>query len=613
MTLDKDELAAKIKELLKPEVTKISYDTWILPLNIRSIEEDHIVFTANSEFQKDFLENKYRSLLFNTLRYITNKDWTFSVIDLSKEENENISTDVIKDENNADSSAEVELNKSTLNPKYTFDTFVVGNNNRFAHAAALAVGNEPAKSYNPLFLYGGVGLGKTHLMHAIGNRIVENNRNSNVLYVTSEKFTNQLINAIKDNKNEFFRNKYRNIDVLLIDDIQFIAGKERVQEEFFHTFNSLYEDGKQIIISSDKPPRDIQFLEDRLKSRFEWGLLADISCPDYETRLAILRKKAQDENIIIDDFILSNIANKIDSNIRELEGVFNKIVARASLTHSPITIELAENIINEFKYESEKVISCDFIKETVSKYFSINKDDLSGNKRSNDIAFPRQIAMYLCREVANMSYPQIGIDFGGRDHSTVMHACRKIEKEIKEKNNTKLIVDSVKNIIINGKDTTYLKPKRIPFLRRSMGVVFQDFRLLPDRTVYDNVAYAMYIVRATPRHIRRQVPMVLSLVGLSGKAKMYPNELSGGEQQRVALARALVNNPSMLIADEPTGNLDPDTAWDIMTLLNDINMRGTTVVVATHAKDIVDKMKKRVIHVRKGEIIKDDKKGGYEL
>ena len=301
MTLDKDELAAKIKELLKPEVTKISYDTWILPLNIRSIEEDHIVFTANSEFQKDFLENKYRSLLFNTLRYITNKDWTFSVIDLSKEENENISTDVIKDENNADSSAEVELNKSTLNPKYTFDTFVVGNNNRFAHAAALAVGNEPAKSYNPLFLYGGVGLGKTHLMHAIGNRIVENNRNSNVLYVTSEKFTNQLINAIKDNKNEFFRNKYRNIDVLLIDDIQFIAGKERVQEEFFHTFNSLYEDGKQIIISSDKPPRDIQFLEDRLKSRFEWGLLADISCPDYETRLAILRKKAQHENIIIDE------------------------------------------------------------------------------------------------------------------------------------------------------------------------------------------------------------------------------------------------------------------------------------------------------------------------
>ena len=449
MDIDKDELMASIKKELEPEITKISFDTWIAPLGIRSIEGNNIVFTTTSEFQRDFIENKYRPLIFNTLRFITNKDWTFSVIDLSKEQPEETS-EVITDADDSNLQ-EIESNKSTLNPKYTFETFVVGNNNRFAHAAALAVGNEPSKSYNPLFLYGGVGLGKTHLMHAIGNRILELYKNYNVLYVTSEKFTNQLINAIKDNKNDMFRSKYRNIDVLLIDDIQFIAGKERIQEEFFHTFNALYEEGKQIIISSDKPPRDIPFLEDRLKSRFEWGLLADISCPDYETRLAILRKKAQDENIIIDDFILSNIANKIDSNIRELEGVFNKIVARASLTHSSITIELAEKIITDFKYESEKVISCDFIKETVAKYFSIEKDDLSGNKRSNDIAFPRQIAMYLCREVANMSYPQIGIDFGGRDHSTVMHACKKIEKEVKEKNNTKLIVDSVKNIIINGK------------------------------------------------------------------------------------------------------------------------------------------------------------------
>ncbi len=448
MSINKDELLNKAKELLKQEVTPISFDTWFKSLEIQSIEKDHIVLTANSEFQKDMIENKYSSLLINTFRFITNKDWTFSVIDLSKEQ---VSENVISSNDSSNTDPESATNRATLNSKYTFETFVVGNNNRFAHAAALAVGNAPGKSYNPLFLYGGVGLGKTHLMHAIGNQILENDRNTNVLYVTSEKFTNQLINAIKDNKNEFFRNKYRNIDVLLIDDIQFIAGKERVQEEFFHTFNALYEDGKQIIISSDKPPRDIPFLEDRLKSRFEWGLLADISCPDYETRLAILRKKAQDENIIIDDFILSNIANKIDSNIRELEGVFNKIVARASLIHTPITIELAEKIINEFKVESEKVISCEFIQETVAKYFNINKDDLAGNKRSNDIAFPRQIAMYLCREVANMSFPKIGEDFGNRDHSTVMHAYRKIEKEIKEKTNTKLIVDSVKNIIINGK------------------------------------------------------------------------------------------------------------------------------------------------------------------
>ena len=451
MTLEPKDLMEKIKNELRPELTEISFNTWINPLDIRSIDGNHIIFTTVSEFQKDFVETKYKPLLLNTLKFITNRDWTYSVIDLEKEAKDGKELEIISDTNSDITSPEVESNKSTLNPKYTFETFVVGDNNKFAHAAALAVGNEPANSYNPLFLYGGVGLGKTHLMHAIGNRILENNRNCNVLYVTSEKFTNQLINAIKDNKNEIFRNKYRTIDVLLIDDIQFIAGKERIQEEFFHTFNSLYEERKQIIISSDKPPRDIPFLEDRLKSRFEWGLLADISCPDYETRFAILRKKAQDENIIIDDYILSNIAQKIDSNIRELEGVFNKVVARASLTHSPITIELAEKIINEFKYENEKVISCDFIKETVAKYFSINKEDLSSNKRSNDIAFPRQIAMYLCREIANMSYPQIGVDFGGRDHSTVMHGCKKIEKEVKEKNNTKLIVDSVKNIIINGK------------------------------------------------------------------------------------------------------------------------------------------------------------------
>ena len=450
MAIEKEELVAKIKEVLKPELTQISYETWILPLDIRSIEGNHIVFTTTSEFQQDFIENKYRNLIFNTLRFITNKEWTFSVVDISKEESAEGTKEIITNNSNV-SLAEIESNKSTLNPKYTFETFVVGNNNRFAHAAALAVGNEPSNSYNPLFLYGGVGLGKTHLMHAIGNRILENNRNANVLYVTSEKFTNQLINAIKDNKNEFFRNKYRTIDVLLIDDIQFIAGKERVQEEFFHTFNALYEEGKQIIISSDKPPRDIQFLEDRLKSRFEWGLLADISCPDYETRLAILRKKAQLDNILIDDEILSNIATRIDSNIRELEGTLNKLIAKASLTNSPITMEMAERAINDIVSQQEKVISSEYIQDVVGKYFNINPKDLKGSKRSNDITFPRQIAMYLCRNVANMSLPQIGKDFGKRDHTTVMHACSKIEKEIKEKSNTKLIVESVKNIILNGK------------------------------------------------------------------------------------------------------------------------------------------------------------------
>lgn len=285
-------------------------------------------------------------------------------------------------------------------------------------------------------------------MHAIGNEILRNNRNANILYVTSENFTNQLINAIKDNKNEQFRAKYRNIDVLLIDDIQFIAGKERVQEEFFHTFNTLHENGKQVIISSDRPPKDINLLEDRLKSRFEWGLIADISNADYETRLAILRKKAQLDNIIIDDEILANIANRIDTNIRELEGALNKLIARASLINSPITMEMSEWAINEIVSSKDKVISSSFIQETVAKYFNIDPKDLVGAKRSNDVVFPRQIAMYLCRTVPQISLPQIGRDFGNRDHTTVMHACSKIEKEIKENKNTKLIVESVKNILL---------------------------------------------------------------------------------------------------------------------------------------------------------------------
>ena len=288
-------------------------------------------------------------------------------------------------------------------------------------------------------------------MHAIANEILINNRNANILYVTSEKFTNQLINAIKDNKNEMFRNKYRNIDVLLIDDIQFIAGKERIQEEFFHTFNTLHESGKQIIISSDRPPKDINLLEDRLKSRFEWGLIADISNPDYETRLAILRKKAQLDNIIIDDDILCDIATKIDSNIRELEGVLNKLIAKASLTNSHITMEMAERAINDVVSNQDKVLSIDLIQETIAKYFNITVEELKGVKRSNDVTFPRQIAMYLCRSVAGLPLTKIGDGFGKRDHTTVIHACNKIDKEIQNDMSTKRIVESVKNILLSDK------------------------------------------------------------------------------------------------------------------------------------------------------------------
>ncbi len=441
-----NDLLTKAKELLKEEVTTISYETWIKILEIQSADNDHIVLLTSSNFQKNIIVSKYTDLLTNTFNYLTNKECTVSIVSREELETESNNTDpAIKIE------APINYATTNLNPKYTFSTFVVGNNNRFAHAAALAVAEAPAASYNPLFIYGGVGLGKTHLMQAIGNEILKNNKNSKILYVTSEVFTNELINAIKDNTSEHFRNKYRNIDVLLIDDIQFIAGKERIQEEFFHTFNTLYESGKQIILSSDRTPKDIPLLEDRLKSRFEWGIIADISNPDYETRLAILRKKAQLDNIIIDDDILSSIATRIDSNIRELEGTLNKLIATASLTNNQITMEMAEKAINDIVAQQEKVISAEFIQETVGKYFNINPKDLKGSKRSNDITFPRQIAMYLCRNVANMSLPQIGKDFGKRDHTTVMHACNKIEKEIKTNSNTKLIVESVKNIILDGK------------------------------------------------------------------------------------------------------------------------------------------------------------------
>lgn len=438
-----NELLNKAKELLKGEMTNISYETWIKNLEIDSFQNDNIVLRTDTAYKQDVVEKRYHDLILNTFKLMLNKDLTLS---FSNNETSN---------NNEDSysmNSSAFVYNSSLNPKYTFDTFVVGNNNRFAHAAALAVAEAPSVSYNPLFIYGGVGLGKTHLMHAIGNEVLRNNRNSNVLYVTSENFTNQLVNAIKDNTMEQFRNKYRNIDVILIDDIQFIAGKERIQEEFFHTFNTLHESGRQIVLSSDRPPKDIKLLEDRLKSRFEWGLIADVSIPDYETRLAILRKKAANDNIIVDDEILSNIATKLESNIRELEGALNKLVATSSLTHNSISIEMSEKAINDIISEKEKVISAEYIQETVCKYFNINIKDLKGSRRSNDIAYPRQIAMYLCREVAQMSLPKIGDAFGKRDHTTVLHGCNKIDKEIKENTNTKLIVDSVKNILLNSKE-----------------------------------------------------------------------------------------------------------------------------------------------------------------
>ena len=438
-----NELWSRAKELLKDETTVITYQTWIQPLELKSVNNNVIILVASNPFQKDTIESRYLTLLTNTFNFITNKKC--NVIIKLKDEEEDISNTISSSPNNK------VLMNSGLNPKYTFDTFVVGSNNKFAQAAAMGVADNPGSKYNPFFIYGGVGLGKTHLMHAIGNQILMYNPSVNILYVTSETFTNQLINALRDQATEKFREKYRNIDVLLIDDIQFIANKKSTQEEFFHTFNTLYESGKQIVLSSDKPPKDIELLEDRLKSRFDWGLIADISNPDFETRLAILRKKTQLDNIIIDDDILSAIATRVDTNIRELEGTLNKLIAKASLTNSPITMEMTERAINDIVAKQDKVISSEYIQDVVGKYFSVSPADLRGAKRSNDVTFPRQIAMYLCRNVAQMSLPQIGSDFGKRDHTTVMHACTKIEKEIKTNSNTRLIVESVKNILLSDK------------------------------------------------------------------------------------------------------------------------------------------------------------------
>jgi chromosomal replication initiator protein len=318
--------------------------------------------------------------------------------------------------------------ENTLNPKYTFDTFVVGSSNQFAHAAASAVAERPSKAYNPLFLYGGVGLGKTHLMHAIGHAIKQNNKPLKLTYVSSEKFTNELINAIRHDKLLSFRERYRNNDVLMIDDIQFIAGKERTQEEFFHTFNSLYDAHKQIIISADCPPRDIPTLEERLHSRFEWGLIADIQPPDLETKVAIIKKKAERQDLLIPDTVALYIASKIKSNIRELEGALVRLIAYGSLTHSDITLQMAQETLHDIFGPRERTVTVEMIQKAIADHFQLRVQDLKAKNNSHAVAEPRQIAMYLCKKLTGCSLPQIGREFGNKHHTTVLHSINKIEQ-----------------------------------------------------------------------------------------------------------------------------------------------------------------------------------------
>ncbi|MHB9942627.1 chromosomal replication initiation protein DnaA [Clostridium sporogenes] len=420
----------KAINIIKGELTEVSFNTWIKSINPISLENNSLKLAVPNDFTKGILESRYKDLIVNALKLLTSKKYNIDFIVTTEEKIEESQ----KNHNNEKSNIVVNDEMSTmLNPKYTFDSFVIGNSNRFAHAASLAVAESPAKAYNPLFIYGGVGLGKTHLMHAIGHYILHNNPKSQVVYVSSEKFTNELINSIKDDKNVEFRNKYRNIDILLVDDIQFIAGKERTQEEFFHTFNALYEANKQIIISSDRPPKEIPTLEDRLRSRFEWGLIADIQAPDFETRMAILKKKADVEKLNIPNEVMVYIATKIKSNIRELEGALIRIVAFSSLTNKEISVDLASEALKDIiSSKQTRQVTIDIIQEVVANYYNLKIEELKSARRTRNIAFPRQIAMYLSRKLTDMSLPKIGEEFGGRDHTTVIHAYEKISNNLKK-------------------------------------------------------------------------------------------------------------------------------------------------------------------------------------
>lgn len=430
------EIWEEARQNMKNELMPLSYSTWIENIVPIAIEGNTIILQTSGNLNRNILENRYNDLIKNTVKFVTNTDFVIKYI--IPEEN-TLDINQTKDVSNNDL-----FETNNLNPRYVFNEFVVGNSNRFAHAASLAVAESPAKSYNPLFIYGGVGLGKTHLMHAIGHYILSQNKNSKVFYVSSEKFTNELINSIKDDKNEAFRNKYRTVDVLLVDDIQFIAGKERTQEEFFHTFNALYEANKQIIVSSDRPPKEIPTLEDRLRSRFEWGLITDIQPPDYETRIAILKKKSERDRVDIPGEVFEFIATKIKSNIRELEGALNRVVAYSTLTKREVDISLTNEALKDIISTTRvRKIDVDFIKATVAEYFNMKIEDFESKKRTRQIAYPRQIAMYIARELTDLSLPKIGEEFGGRDHTTVIHACEKISTELVSDFDLKNKIDSM--------------------------------------------------------------------------------------------------------------------------------------------------------------------------
>ena len=426
---------------IRVNIPEVSFNTWIASIVPQDVVEDRIILVVQNGFYRNMITERYLELINNAINAVTGHVYKVELY-LANEATPK------SEEKAANQQEQKSDNRPFLNPKYTFETFVVGNSNRFAQAAALAVAEAPAGAYNPFFLYGGVGLGKTHLMHAIGHFMLRANPNIKLLYTTSENFTNEVISAIQNNRNSEFRERYREVDVLMIDDIQFIAGKVSTQEEFFHTFNQLHGEGKQIIISSDRPPHEIQTLEERLRSRFEGGLMADIQKPDFETRMAILRQKANQEHIKVSDDVVQFIAEKLDSSIRELEGALTRVAAYSSLSDQPISLETTEEALqNILPVREPKRITPELIMQTVSDFYGVKMDDMLSSRRNHAITLPRQIAMYLIREMTDLSLPRIGDHFGGRDHTTVIHACDKIKESIESDRELRSTVNDLRKAI----------------------------------------------------------------------------------------------------------------------------------------------------------------------
>ena len=447
--INKDKIWVDVLNFVSTKVGDDTIETWFQPLILESLNEDQAHIRVPNKFFGEWLGRNYKDLLVEAFHHVEGVKPAEIIFVMKEQDGEGAPKPIIKTEvreNRGPAQLQRVRRQPLPNPKYTFKNFVVGASNQFAHAACLAVAESPAKAYNPLFIYGGVGLGKTHLLNSIGNFVADRS-DLRIAYVTTEQFTNEVINSIRYDKMIELRRRYRSVDMLLIDDIQFLAGKERTQEEFFHTFNSLYEAGKQIVLSSDRFPKEMPSMEERLRSRFEWGLIADLQPPDVETRIAILRKKSEEEGIAINEDVIQLLAANLKSNIREIEGALIRLGAYASLTGQKITVDMAKNILRDLLGGKRKVITIEDIQEVVANRFHVKISDLKSKRRTKTLVYPRQIAMFLSRDLTDASFPEIGRDFGGKDHTTIIHACKQMQKSQETDTALRATIESLKEEI----------------------------------------------------------------------------------------------------------------------------------------------------------------------